>query len=40
VETSVGLRLLQGVGARIELEQPPQPPPPELIGRLVVIRRA
>jgi len=40
VETSGGLRLLQGVGARIELEDPPQPPPPELIGRVVVIRRA
>jgi cobalamin biosynthesis protein CobW len=40
VETSGGLRLLQGVGARIELEDPPHPPPPELIGRVVVIRRA
>ena len=40
VETSHGLRVVQGVGARIELEVPPQPPPPELIGRVVVIRRA
>lgn len=39
VETSLGLRLVQGVGARIELEEPPRPPPPELVGRVVVIRR-
>jgi G3E family GTPase len=35
-----GLRIVQGVGARIELAPPDAPPPPELVGRLVVIRRA
>jgi len=39
VETDRGLRVVQGVGARIELEEPPEPPPAELIGRVVVIRR-
>ncbi len=40
VETTHGPRLVQGVGARIELEEPSQPPPPELLGRVVIIRRA
>lgn len=39
VETSEGLRLVQGVGARIELA-PVSAPPPELLGRIVVIRRS
>ena len=39
VETSSGPRLLQGVGARIELDEVAEPPPPELLGRVVVIRR-
>lgn len=39
VETSEGLRLVQGVGARIEIEAPPEAPPPALVGRVVVIRR-
>ena len=39
VETDRGLRIVQGVGARIELEEPREPPPPELLGRVVVIRR-
>ena len=40
VETARGIRLVQGVGARIELCEVDVPPPPNLIGRLVVIRRA
>jgi G3E family GTPase len=40
VRTRGGVRVVQGVGARIELEQPSQAPPPELVGRVVVIRRA
>jgi cobalamin biosynthesis protein CobW len=39
VATREGLRLVQGVGARIELSRVDAAPPPELIGRLVVIRR-
>ena len=38
VATHEGLRLVQGVGARIELTQA-ESAPPELIGRVVVIRR-
>jgi len=38
--TREGLRLVQGVGDRIELEPVQTPPPPGLVGRLVVIRRA
>ena len=38
--TSEGVRVVQGVGARIALEAPAEPPPPDLVGRLVVIRRA
>jgi cobalamin biosynthesis protein CobW len=39
VETASGPRLVQGVGARIELDEVAEPPPPELLGRVVVIRR-
>jgi cobalamin biosynthesis protein CobW len=39
VDTAEGLRLVQGVGPRIELVVPEVPPPDELIGRVVVIRR-
>jgi len=39
VETSEGLRLVQGVGPRIELVVPDAPPPRELVGRVVLIRR-
>ena len=37
--TSAGLRLVQGVGRRIELTPPEEDVPPELAGRVVVIRR-
>lgn len=40
VHTSEGLRMVQGVGPRIELAEPDQPPPSELVGRLVVIQRS
>ncbi|MFQ5417747.1 MAG: hypothetical protein ACE5FL_11960 [Myxococcota bacterium] len=40
VETADGLRLVQGVGPRIELCAVDVVPPPALVGRLVVIRRA
>ena len=40
VETSEGVRLVQGVGARVEVKPPPAPPPASMVGRLVVIRRA
>ena len=40
VRTREGVRVVQGVGARIELSVPDAPPPEELVGRLVVIRRA
>jgi cobalamin biosynthesis protein CobW len=40
VRTSDGLLLLQGVGRRLELLEPPSRPPERLIGRVVVIRRA
>ena len=39
VETSAGLRLVQGVGARLELGAVDEPPPTELLGRLVLVRR-
>jgi G3E family GTPase len=39
VATREGLRLVQGVGARIELARTEVAPPPELVGRVVVIRR-
>ncbi len=40
VRTREGLRVVQGVGARVELSAAEFEPPPELVGRLVVIRRA
>lgn len=40
VETDQGLRLIQVVGRRVEIELPPEPPPTRLIGRIVTIRRA
>jgi len=40
VHTSQGLRLLQSVGTRVDLIEPPVPPPSHLIGRIVVIRRS
>ena len=40
VETSEGVRTVQGVGSRIDLDEPAAPPALELLGRLVVIRRA
>jgi cobalamin biosynthesis protein CobW len=39
VRTPEGLRVVQGVGSRIELSEPRTPPPPHLVGRIVVIRR-
>jgi len=40
VHTSKGLRLLQGVGRRVDLLEPTVIPPDHLIGRIVVIRRS
>ena len=40
VQTSSGLRVVQGVGSRIDLVDPPATLPPHLIGQVVVIRRA
>ena len=40
VELAEGVRAVQGVGPRIDVEPPHTPPAPELLGRLVVIRRA
>jgi cobalamin biosynthesis protein CobW len=39
VRTSDGLRLVQGVGRRIELTEPQVSPPAALIGRVVIITR-
>lgn len=39
VQTSDGLRLVQGVGPRIDLIEHPINPPEHLLGRLVLIRR-
>jgi cobalamin biosynthesis protein CobW len=39
VRTSQGLRLVQGVGRRIELSEPQVPPPAALVGRVVIITR-
>jgi len=39
VETRDGLRLVQGVGPRVELVPVDAPPDAALVGRLVVIRR-
>jgi G3E family GTPase len=38
VRTPEGVKVLQGVGARIELSDPAVPPPEDLIGTIVVIR--
>jgi cobalamin biosynthesis protein CobW len=40
VETEDGVMLVQVVGRRVEIGPPPEPPPPELLGRIVTIRRA
>lgn len=40
VQTSEGLRLVQGVGPRVDLIEPPVKPPEHLLGRLVLIRRS
>lgn len=40
VETDEGLRLVQVVGHRVEISVPATAPPPELVGRVVLIRRA
>ena len=40
VQTSDGLRLVQGVGPRVDLVEPPVNPPEQLLGRLVLIRRS
>jgi G3E family GTPase len=40
VETAEGVRLVQVVGRRVEITTPSVIPPPELIGRVVQIRRA
>jgi cobalamin biosynthesis protein CobW len=40
VQTSQGLRLVQGVGRRIELTEVTLLPPPTLLGRVVVITRS
>jgi G3E family GTPase len=39
VETAAGLRLVQGVGSRVELAEVDVEPSPSLIGRLVLIQR-
>ncbi len=40
VQTSDGLRLVQGVGSRVDLIEPTMTPPDHLLGRLVLIRRS
>jgi cobalamin biosynthesis protein CobW len=40
VETSAGMRLVQGVGSRVELSEISFSPAAELVGRVLVIRRA
>ena len=40
VATSDGPRLVQGVGHRVTLSKPDRPPPADMLGRIVVIRRA
>jgi len=40
VETTEGLRLVQGIGPRVDLVPPSHPPPDHLIGQVVVIRRS
>ena len=38
--TDEGVRLVQVVGRRIEITEPAEAPPPELVGRIVLIRRS
>ncbi|MEZ4239680.1 MAG: GTP-binding protein [Myxococcota bacterium] len=40
VRTAHGIRVVQGVGARLELTAPARPVPDELVGKVVVIERA
>ena len=40
VDTSEGLRLVQGIGHRVNLSAPEGTPDPAIVGRVVVIRRA
>ena len=40
VQTSQGLRLVQGVGRRLELIEVTLPPPAALLGKVVVITRS
>ena len=40
VDTANGLYLVQGVGARVELAEVDDAPPPSLVGRVVLIHRA
>ncbi|MDD9820872.1 MAG: GTP-binding protein [Nitrospira sp.] len=40
VQTSDGLRLVQGVGPRVDLMEPVVRPPDHLLGRLVLIRKS
>ncbi len=40
VQTTQGIRLVQGVGTHVDLVLPPVPPPVDIIGRIVVIRRS
>ncbi|MHA7836660.1 MAG: CobW family GTP-binding protein [bacterium] len=40
VETDEGIRLVQVVGRRVEISTPEEPPPPAILGRVVLIRRA
>jgi hypothetical protein len=39
VNTTEGLRLVQGVGLRVDLVAPPANLPADIIGRIVAIRR-
>jgi hypothetical protein len=40
VETAEGTRIVQVVGRRVEISVPDEPPPAELLGRVVLIKRA
>ena len=40
VETDEGIRLVQVVGRRVEISEPEGAPPAEMVGRVVMIRRA
>ena len=39
VQSAAGLKLVQGVGRRIEIIDPDREPPPEMVGQVVIIRR-